>query len=605
MGCADRWPGRMGKTSLAVRAAYDAATEFDKIVFVSLKSRELDDDGERDLSSFLISGLAELLNELARELGHSQIAKAPENERPRALLAALRGTRTLLVLDNLESLRKSERDTVFNFVKRLPPGCKAILTSRGRIGSAAEELILKKLSESAALDTLAKLAEINPVLGMTTEKERLDLYHETGGNPLLLRWTAGQIGRGSCVTLSDAISYLHSCPAGNDPLEFIFGDLVEDFNLAETHILCGLTYFTLPTNVEPLAELAECSNVEADHALRSLVNRSLVVPSDELKTFTLVPLVAEFLRKKKPDAVTETGGRLEKLAYALVIENGYQKHDRFPMLDAAWPTIAAALPHFLDPPSDRLQTVCSALYHFLNFTGRWDEWLALSLDAEKKAVGVKNFSSAGWRAYQAGWVYHVRGQSEQVLACADRAEAHWRESGPRERAFAIRLRGMGHESATNFPAAIKAFHEALELCRTLDRKSEDVAIILNSLASAEHLSGDVEAAERDFNDALRIAQAIEFHEGIASYTGNLAAVAMDRNDWPSAQTLASKALSLAEKLGRQELIATDCYRLAVALTRQDKKAEAFRYAHRAVEIFARLGSPFLAQARQALAECTS
>ena len=138
-------PGGMGKTSLAVRAAYDASPDaFEKIAFVSLKSRELDDDGVRDLSGFLISGLAELLNELARELGHAEIAKAPEDQRPRLLLDALRGTRTLLVLDNLESLLKPERDIVFTFVKKLPPGCKAILTSRGRIGSGAEELILEQ-----------------------------------------------------------------------------------------------------------------------------------------------------------------------------------------------------------------------------------------------------------------------------------------------------------------------------------------------------------------------------------------------------------------------------------------------------------------------------
>ena len=177
---------------------------FEKIAFVSLKSRELDDDGVRDFDNFLISGLAELLNELARELGHADIAKATEEQRPRMLLDTLRGTRTLLVLDNLESLLKPERDIVFTFVKKLPQGCKAILTSRQRIGSAAEELILEKLSEPAALDTLAKLAESNPTLAKTREAQRLVLYHQTGGNPLLLRWTAGQIGRGSCLTFADA-----------------------------------------------------------------------------------------------------------------------------------------------------------------------------------------------------------------------------------------------------------------------------------------------------------------------------------------------------------------------------------------------------------------
>jgi hypothetical protein len=167
-------PGGMAKTSLAVRAAYGVPPgAFKKIVFVSLKSRELDDDGVRDLSGFLISGLAELLNEIARELGHAGITKTLEDQRPRRLLDALRGTETLLVLDNLESLTRPERDILFTFVKRLPQGCKAILTSRGRIGSAAEELILEKLSVGAALATLAKLAETNPAIAKTSETAAL------------------------------------------------------------------------------------------------------------------------------------------------------------------------------------------------------------------------------------------------------------------------------------------------------------------------------------------------------------------------------------------------------------------------------------------------
>lgn len=599
-------PGGMGKTSLAVRAAYDApADAFEKIAFVSLKSRELDDDGVRDLSGFLISGLAELLNELAKELGHADIAKAIETERPRLLLDALRGTKTLLVLDNLESLLKRERDTVFTFVKKLPPGCKAILTSRGRIGSGAEELILEKLSEDAALATLAKLAEINPALARTSEAERLTLYRETGGKPLLLRWTAGQIGRGSCVTFTDSIAYLRSCPKENDPLEFIFGDLVEDFSEAETRTLCALTYFTLPAKVEHIATIAERDEAEIERALKSLINRSLVVPSEELKTFTLVPLVADFLRVKKPDVLRETGDRLEKHAYALVLENGYQNHERFPVLDAAGPTVAAALPRFLAGKNEQLQTVCDALTLFLEFTGRWDEWLALSRDAERRALAAGDFASAGWRTYQSGWAHYLRGQWAQVLASADRAEAHWREAkaGARERALAIELRGLGHFSAKDYDDAITAFRQAVELDRTLGGINQDVANGLIWLANAEKQSGDLDAAERDYCEALRIARAINHHVGVGSCTGNLAQLALDREDWPGAETLAREALSLAEKVGRQQLIASNSRRIATALVRQGKREGAVPHARRAVEIYQKLGSPDLADAQQVLAEC--
>jgi tetratricopeptide (TPR) repeat protein len=601
-------PGGMGKTSLAVRAAYACAEEqFEKIAFVSLKPRELDDDGVRDLSGFLISGLAELLNELARELGHDDIRKAVEKDRPRLLLDALRGTKTLLILDNLESLLKAERDTVFTFVKKLPSGCKAILTSRGRIGSAAEELILEKLSEEAALATLGKLAETNPALATTSPAERLTLYKQTGGNPLLLRWTAGQIGRGSCVTFADALHFLRSCPEGNDPLEFIFGDLVADFSEPETWALCALTYFTLPATVEHIATVAERDAAETLHALKLLINRSLVIPSDELKTFTLVPLVADFLRVKKPDVLRATGDRLENHAYALVIENGYDKHDRFPLLDAAWPTVAAALPRFLAGENGRLQAVCSALTSFFDFTGRWDEWLALQSDAESRALSEGNFDDAGWRAYQAGYVYFLRRQSAEVLASVDRAYAHWAQAkaGARERAIAIHLRGMGYQLAKDYPAAIAAYREALELNRTLGRESDDVAIGLNDLAGTEHLSGDWDAAERDYREALRIARAVDYREGIVLSTGNLAELALDREDWPGAEALAREAFPLAEKLGRLELIAAICQRLAKALVRQGKKEEALPYAQRSVAMLEKLGSPKLAEAQQTRAECES
>ncbi|MFZ1219620.1 MAG: hypothetical protein WAO00_10020, partial [Chthoniobacterales bacterium] len=48
-------PGGMGKTSLAVRAAYDCPPDqFQRIIFVSVKDREMDDDGERTLGNLLV-----------------------------------------------------------------------------------------------------------------------------------------------------------------------------------------------------------------------------------------------------------------------------------------------------------------------------------------------------------------------------------------------------------------------------------------------------------------------------------------------------------------------------------------------------------------------
>lgn len=601
-------PGGMGKTSLAVRAASDCTPQqFDRIVFVSVKNRELDDDGVRELGVFVLPGFLEMLNELSRELGRADITKAAEGERIRLLLDALRDDRALLILDNLESLPKPDRDRLFTFVKRLPQGCKAILTSRRRIGSGSEELILQKLSREAALETLADLARRNPLLARTSEAERVALYEQTAGSPLLLRWMAGQLGRGSCRTFDNALTFLRSCPDDNDPLEFVFGDLVNEFTDDETKVLCALTYFTLPAKVEHIATVTGCEEESAETALRSLANRSLVVPNTEETAFALVPLVADFLRHRKPEVVAETGDRLEKRAYALVIENGYEEFDNFPMLDTAWPMVAAALPRFLAGANGRLQTVCIALDSFLNFTGRWDEWLALAQDAEAKAVAAKDFLSAGWRTYESCGVHYFRGQPAEVLAGADRAESYWREIqvDAHEQAAASYFRGIGHLLAEDYPTAIAALREAVELWRTLDLESGHVATGLDALAGAEQLSGDLDAAERDFREALRISKVVEDREGVAVRTGNLAGVALSRKDWSGAEKLAREALTLSEKVGRQELIAEDCRRLARALARQGRKLEALPYARRAVEIYSALRSLDLEVAQQTLAECES
>jgi len=601
-------PGGIGKTSLAIRAAELVPHgRFRRIVFLSSKERELTSDGHRSLGSFVLPGYLEMLNAIARELEQSELSKSPEAERTDLILRALRDADVLLVLDNLETLPEGDRDQLFGFLNRLPSGCSAIVTSRRRADASAVVVRLDKLDWPAARDLINELAKNNDRLRQASEAEQRSLYDETGGNPLLIRWIAGQLGLGRCRNIAAALDFLRSAPAGNNPLEFIFGDLLDTFTTSETKILAALTHFTTAMEVKFIAELGGINEAAAQGALSDLSSRALVVPDLEERFFALVPMVADFLRRKRPEVVAETGNRLEQRAYALIVENGYHKHDRFPVLDAAWPTVAPALPLFLAGPNDRLQTVCCLLIDFFEFTGRWDEWLSFEQQAETKAVAVGDHNSAGWRANNVAYVSRLRRQPDAVLACADRAAAHWQtaQAGARERAIAIRSRGLGHSLKADYPAAIAAFSESLGLLRSLSAESEDVASALNWLGVGEENAGDLRAAERDFREALRVARAVGFTEGIAICTGNLAELALARKDWPAAETLAREALPMSEKLRRQELIAFHCQRLAKALVRQSKTAEALPHAQRAVEIFTRLGHPDLELARATLRECES
>jgi tetratricopeptide (TPR) repeat protein len=600
-------PGGIGKTALAIKAGHEApVSDFPRKIFLSAKIRELSPTGEQKLEDFMLPNYIALLTELARELGDPNFAKLPENERANALRHMLENERALIVIDNLETFEEPERVRLYTFLSRLPKGCKAIVTSRRRSDVDARIVRLDRLEQKDALDLLAKLSESNRLLA-AERNEWQTLYEVTNGNPLLMRWMVSQLGRESshCRTVGDAIEFLKQAPPDNDPLEYIFGDLLDTFTPVETSTLAALTHFTGFAQVKWIADMADLAEKQIQTALEDLADRAILISDPESKTFYLPPLAAEFLRRTRPEAVNQTGDRLTDRAFTLALRNGHREFERFPKLEVEWPLVAAAFPRLIHGQNARLQTLCEALRTFLDFSGRWDERLLLAQQAEEKAIAADDFDAAGWRAYQIGRVHYLRGQSPEVLSCAARAEAHWKKanSEAHQIAFAVRLRGLGLRSERNFPAALAAFRQALDLNRTRGVEDADSARILNDVATIGRLSGDFAGAEQDYREALRIATNAQYPKGVLHITGNLSALALDRGDWPAAERIARDALALSERIGRQELIGLNCKRLAQSLVRQGRSAEGLPYARLATEIFTKLRHRHLAEAQATLKEC--
>ena len=114
---------------------------------------------------------------------------------------------------------------------------------------------LERLQLGEAFELMAELAKNNIRLARASRDERQALYENTNGNPLLIKWVAGQLGmRGSrCRSIADGCAFLKDAPKENDPLEYIFGDLVDSFTESETEALSALAHFTQPAKVEWIA----------------------------------------------------------------------------------------------------------------------------------------------------------------------------------------------------------------------------------------------------------------------------------------------------------------------------------------------------------------
>ena len=581
-------PGGIGKTALAIKAAHEAPEGlFERKIFISAKVRELTTDGEKPLTDFTQSTYLDMLEELGRELGEANLERLAPNERPNLLRLALVGKKALIVFDNLEILPEEERTRLFQFLSYLPEGNKAIATSRRRTDVDARIIRLDHLSRDESMELIAELAKKYPKLARASENERVDLYGTTQGNPLLIRWITRQLGRvgSQCRTIADACAFIEKSPKGNDPLEYIFGDLLETFSHHETLVLAALTYFTKPAKVKWLAQMSDLSECAAETALEDLTDRSILISNLEDSTYYLPPLAAQFIKTRRPEAVNLTGDELVNRVYALVMECDGNDKD-FCTLDAEWDFLYAALPKLLMGDNARLQMICTKLQVFLEYTGRWDEEIWLAGRAEMRALAANDVERAGWRAYMAGKIYYFRNQLGEVLECAARASEHWRESTQRNKAFAYRLRGLGFSLSKEFSDAMTFFSKVLGIWKSISTESDDVAIALNDLASVKHATKDYDAAEHDYREALCIAKKVFFNEDIASITGNLARLNLDRERWLEAETLAREALGLADKIKRQDLIAMDCYCIAKALLQQNKNlGEALTFARRAVEIF--------------------
>jgi hypothetical protein len=238
--------GGIGKTALAIEAAYRCQEKsfFDEFVFITAKQFILEPSGIHE-TNLKESSLDGFLNELAKRTGRADLIQLVDTaQKQKEILDALRGRRVLIIFDNLETLLSTEQHNLTEFLKYLPMGSKAIITTRQGVGESVAQLRLDKLgwddSRKIIKNQIEKQGLVNfPGFDDLRWKE---LYDHTGGSPLALIWSIGLI---RSLSFDVVLQRLRERIQG-DLSEFLYSESFKQMDQNEKNTIGSLSFFETP-----------------------------------------------------------------------------------------------------------------------------------------------------------------------------------------------------------------------------------------------------------------------------------------------------------------------------------------------------------------------
>jgi WD40 repeat protein len=285
--------GGVGKSSLALQIAHEFINgdselpeneHFDTIVWASLKSTRLTPDGIIQTQRNIYT-LHDIYRTIAIVLGKKEILDGPPEQLYELVRQLLAENRTLLIIDNFESLDTQQLQLVTDFLIELPAPTKAIVTTRSRI-RIGHEIHLDGMPAEHAFLLMDQECEKEGI--SLSEEERGELYSRTGGIPLAIAWSIAQIGKGN--TPSGVIRQLGQ--AQDDISQFCFVGLLDLIKGTNAYrIFLSLSLFSTECPRELLGIISDLGDdaLSRDQNLAYLENHFVVRRHGE--SYGLIPLI--------------------------------------------------------------------------------------------------------------------------------------------------------------------------------------------------------------------------------------------------------------------------------------------------------------------------
>lgn len=613
--------GGVGKTALVLEAAYRClwastgevpdpkAPTFDAIIFASAKQHYLTPHGilRRQQAQ---RTLRDIFREVARTLDRPDITHAALEDQSDRVRDALARQRTLLIVDNLETVE--DREDILSFLYDLPSPVKVIITTREQ--ALFSPIRLDQLSEEESLQLIRHESQEK---GITLTDEQIHALHQRlGGIPAAIVYTVGQLAAGHSIE----VVLQRVTQASGDVARFCFEGSVAPLRGQPAHrLLMSIAMFPKRALREAVIAVAGLGHdpIAADEGLARLQQLSLIGHRDG--RYSMLPLTREYALAElaaHPDFERDARERWINWYVKFVQkyggydwEEGHIKYDR---LDEEWENLLAVFDWCADQEKYEemrffWRSWAEGVGEFTNVYGYWNErlvWLEWLIEAAERrgdwSTAVAAMSNKGWTLVFMGRY----SEAESTLHRAWTLRQHTTPFGRSELAGTIAVLYLRQGK---YAEALKWLDHSEAALKQMDLRSQDPQFIRWNLVLSYHRAqvcfkqGDYRQAEALFRRVFEQAQVIRWQR-LRIYAQNwLADLAIAKGQVDAAERLLQTGLHEAKRI--KAILRTAFYKRSFAHLerRRGNVAEARRWATEALDDFDRLGmKPEAEEMRQLL-----
>ena len=613
--------GGIGKTSLVIESAHRCWTAkqqsnpdpdipiFDAIIFTSAKDTNLLPYGliPRPIKEV---ALQDIFRTIARVLQDKAINQASNQKQIDQVYLSLGKQKTLLIVDNMETIQGKDRDDILSFLSNLPNTVQSVITTREQV-ILFSSISLQSLSEQNSIQLIQQQAEAKAI-SLSTKQSR-QLYQRFGGVPLALIYLVGRLaGKYSLQQLLN-----DSTPLPEDIASFCFEESVKPLRNRPAHsLLMSLAIFRAKAEWKALATVADLKTepLAMEKGLNKLKQLSLVHQEDD--KYKILPITREYALvelAKYPNF--EQQARERWLQYYLEFTEKYGGEDwenwriKYDVLEEEWKNTLQLLDwcgangHYED-----VVQIWNNVDNYIDLRGDWDtrlkwwEWLEnqsrqrfnSSKHPNAFATYINALSTQAWILILKGGEYFQEAEKKMQVA--------WRVNEEHEGVYLAQaalaiIHAIFLKIKKNYDSSLEMLERAESLIKKANKQDacyprcyiRITYYQANIYCCSQYQNHDMELAKNLLSQVCEQGKEMKWSRIVNYAENDLANIAIQEEEYSKALTIMDRGLREAKSHREKRRIGhwlTSYWRLA---DQQNNTVQAKQYAKEALHYFSEAG----------------